>query len=1795
MRSKEKKWYSLFTVWLVIASMLLPQAATPVTAMADESTEIAQTTGEKNPLKPEDLTFRKKFSYRNLFSSEVLIQQMDMEQFAGSGDGKITKHADDGKLTLENESIEKITERLKLGAHAPYSSYDLEVTEQTIGSNIGIELYRDDENRIVLSQNKPDPNADRSFAKIVNRVLMNSLDDLTVYQDIPGNTLEVTGNGLKFNGAATGPRGENFVSIAAAKQRNSYGVTVNAQSTDYGNAIIKLRKDASNGIFLVTNSSGALSYEIFKNGSSQGGSKIISSQNPGKPYTMEISIEGKNLIFSRYTPGGLQATQTVDVSAVFDLSDADILKDFEVVFGARGGSGNYVEYSDAVMTEPVEESYAIDFDGSLTVYNDQPDLNTLERTENGLKFKGATTNRGENFVSMGAAQQGLAYEAVIAGQTTAYGNAILKLRKDSKNGIFLVTNAAGVLGYEIFKNGSSQTGFKELTATAPEKPYTMQLTIDGKNVIFSRYTGGKLQIIQAVDVSASFDLSDAKVLKSFEVVFGARGGSGNYVEYSEACIKKAGNDSENYGELKLEVYANGVKTQDMILSQGEVELPYTIRADFAAESIGSSVKKGFLSVWKVKDANATLLQNNIELKGIDFSNPNIVKEYPAYLYCELEAGAKTVVTDFHHYYTGGAAQADPKPLHDETGALLQEGDTIWLAMTVRGYDIHSSYQGVYSFNIKTGELKLVSVMAFNLEGRGNFAPYHAADIIYNRMDDEWIVMPTAHNESPHGIKSGLIPQDPRTTPFQFVDVKAINYPNQSNEEDASLIYDSDVGKWRLVMCDSGTGGYQLPLLESDTWDGVYTEVARYAQAPCTGIQLQKLDGQYYVFFGRNTDNCEALRYPQMDQPVKLNIQSSPRSYNVWPVIIPFEDSELGITRYYMMSFDRETHGGAHSYGNIYLYEAEEYPDRPESEEKADPAETGILENGEITSARQLEQIRNNPSGNYVLKNHIDISEIENWVPIGDRDTPFTGTFDGNGYTITGLNINRPNADRVGLFGHTAKGAVIKNITIVQTDVKGRNYVGILAGYNEGSIQNSSVYGTVEAFSTGGLFVGQNVGQIEASSSGGQIKSTGSDSIGGFAGNNSANIGTIDLAAKGIIKNCYSLSNVTGNMNVGGFAGFNDCGMITDSYAKGIVDGTANVGGFIGNNGRNYGNQSLVPVSYSYADSIVTGTYNTGGFIGHNDGSLTKCFAVGSVVGQTNTGGLTGANNTKSILLDSFADVSVSGNIQKGGLIGYNRGMINGSGCRELEGGIGNSLWTSLAITMPDLLAAETYAGNGNLDGYTSDKWNIETGHYPQLGNVKIPEELYLVQIGETEGVTVHANQVCVTKDTQVMITMEVVSGSGIELEKLAVTNIEPTKIDDNTYSFMMPSHNVAVVAVIKSGEKKALGDLLDRAEQLKETDYIKSSWESFQGILSAARTVYESGQSGDADYKNAYEILETAMINTLIIRPDKTELQFAYDQNKDMKADDYEEESFAMFQAALNEAVLILNDENASQQQVDQAKLGIENARKALVLKTEPIPPRPTPSEPMPPTVRSVTLNDTEIDLLKNKTRNLKATVSPENSINKEVVWSSSNTKVATVDDTGKVTAVDSGSAIITATAVGGINCSATCKVNVWYSIDYVLKGGKNSGDNPDSYFKTKVTLKAPIRSGYLFQGWYIDSSYRNKITTLKSGDYVLYAKWKKAVAGKPVIRTVKSSKAKQFTVKLKSKVSGAKGYEITYALDSKFKKSKKTVSVNATSKTIGKLKSKKTYYVKVRAYTLDSAGKKIYSGYSSVKKVEIK
>ena len=114
-----------------------------------------------------------------------------------------------------------------------------------------------------------------------------------------------------------------------------------------------------------------------------------------------------------------------------------------------------------------------------------------------------------------------------------------------------------------------------------------------------------------------------------------------------------------------------------------------------------------------------------------------------------------------------------------------------------------------------------------------------------------------------------------------------------------------------------------------------------------------------------------------------------------------------------------------------------------------------------------------------------------------------------------------------------------------------------------------------------------------------------------------------------------------------------------------------------------------------------------------------------------------------------------------------------------------------------------------------------------------------------------------------------------------------------------------------------------------------------------------------------------------------------------------------------------------------------------------------------------------------------------------DILFKTSNKKIAKVSNNGTISALKVGTATITAYSKSDPSKTATCKVAVKYRIKYVLNGGTNSSNNPEWYSNNRVYLKKPTRTGYVFKMWYKKSKGKQKkVGSVKKENITLYAKW---------------------------------------------------------------------------------------------------
>ena len=257
-----------------------------------------------------------------------------------------------------------------------------------------------------------------------------------------------------------------------------------------------------------------------------------------------------------------------------------------------------------------------------------------------------------------------------------------------------------------------------------------------------------------------------------------------------------------------------------------------------------------------------------------------------------------------------------------------------------------------------------------------------------------------------------------------------------------------------------------------------------------------------------------------------------------------------------------------------------------------------------------------------------------WLPIGDNDNRFSGTLNGNGYTLSGLTIQTA-ADYTGLLRVLSSSGTITGIGLLDVDVRGDVYVGSLVGRSYGTITESYSRGRVIGSNRVGGLVGQNDGAISAVTVAGQVSSK--DRVGGLVGNN------ID----GIIINSFSTAQVDGtDTYAGGLVGLNwDDGKIFNSYSRGPVNGMQWAGGFVGVNRGT--------ITNSYSRGRVSGSDEVGGLVGRNGGTIAHSYSRGPVNGTRWVGGLVG-RSIGGHIRNSYSTGLVTGNRSVGGLVGENR-------------------------------------------------------------------------------------------------------------------------------------------------------------------------------------------------------------------------------------------------------------------------------------------------------------------------------------------------------------------------------------------------------------------------------------------------------------------------------------------------------------------------------------------------------------
>ncbi len=370
---------------------------------------------------------------------------------------------------------------------------------------------------------------------------------------------------------------------------------------------------------------------------------------------------------------------------------------------------------------------------------------------------------------------------------------------------------------------------------------------------------------------------------------------------------------------------------------------------------------------------------------------------------------------------------------------------------------------------------------------------------------------------------------------------------------------------------------------------------------------------------------------------------------------------------------------------------------------------------EITTWEQLNNVRNHLDEHFILKNNLDenstgydeyassnANEGQGWDPIGnysynnEDEQAFTGTFDGDGHTISDLFIKRfnesedevekvvdeSNGEDLGLFGYVyGEGSlfgdlselnegIIQNLALENVDIFGEAFIGTVVGTNEGVLNNVSASGVVRGIVGVGGIAGDNYALIIGSSSSANVLFPLVElmeeyeeliyegevaAFGGIVGYNEGIVGLSHATGYVGITN-EALENTidvdeggTGIdfgffFGTGGLIGLNE-GATVASYATGDVGGLFAAGGLIGANGfsdiplKNISKQRVRTNEVSFSSALDL-SFLESYFEGIDQFEVRNTYATGDVRGFFFSGGLVGTNDSEGLIVNSYSSGSL---------------------------------------------------------------------------------------------------------------------------------------------------------------------------------------------------------------------------------------------------------------------------------------------------------------------------------------------------------------------------------------------------------------------------------------------------------------------------------------------------------------------------------------------------------------------------
>ena len=235
------------------------------------------------------------------------------------------------------------------------------------------------------------------------------------------------------------------------------------------------------------------------------------------------------------------------------------------------------------------------------------------------------------------------------------------------------------------------------------------------------------------------------------------------------------------------------------------------------------------------------------------------------LYAAPASADKITLEKAQSLLSCGTGQADSQIIQTTDGKPLIKDGRLYLCLTTRGFEqIPDSYQGVYSLDISSFELRLEGALFFG-KSDGIIYGFHATKVVYDAENEEFLVITTSHGDT-HTLvyastKANLLHG------IHYLECKELDFPHnytrgneietKYNTEDPDFFYDKENDRWLMAICrrDPAIKNYRYFFYESDSPFEGYEYLGKGSDGAETGGSFVKVCGEQYFLCGNDLSSC----------------------------------------------------------------------------------------------------------------------------------------------------------------------------------------------------------------------------------------------------------------------------------------------------------------------------------------------------------------------------------------------------------------------------------------------------------------------------------------------------------------------------------------------------------------------------------------------------------------------------------------------------------------------------------------------------------------------------------------------------------------------------------------------------------------------------------------------------------------------------------------------------------------------------------------------------------------------------